>query len=150
MVLKRLVERQEGMTLVIAVIVLITLTMIGLAAVLSSNIAMDVSGNLKAKSSAFHAADACLNYQIRRIKDSGVGTTALTQTLGNGLSCTASAPTSTGGIAGGGTQVGYSLETGASSLSYATYSFTVTGSGPRNTTARIDAVVNLPTTGGGY
>ena len=148
---QRLAQDEQGLTLVIAVMILISLTLIGMGAVTSSNIAMDVSGNLKARAVAFHAAEACMYYQIKRINDSGSSTTALSSfSLGNGVTCSATQPVPGGGLTGASVLDGYSLEEGAESVAYASYSFTVTGNGPRGTVSTMEVDINLPAPGGGY
>ena len=140
----RFIASEKGATLIIAVMILVALTLIGLSLVSSTNIATNASGNLKARSQAYHAAETCLYYQIKNIKDSLIGTPALNYDLGNGLSCTATAPTTTGTILGtGGLLTGYSLEEGSESSTYIAYNFQVTGNGPRNTTSNMDVVIRI-------
>jgi Tfp pilus assembly protein PilX len=157
-------QSERGATLVIAVLVLVVLTLLGLAAVVSSNLASDASGNLKAKTASYHMAEACMYTQIRRIQVSGSGTTALTCApglanaitsgtcdLGTGFTCTATAPTTTGGTGGSsGVLDGYSLESGSAKIGTIPYQFSVTGTGPRGASSVFTVGINLPSSGGGY
>jgi hypothetical protein len=140
------VRSEKGAALVISLLVLFALTIIGLSAIVTSNLSSDVAGNLKTQTQTYHAAEACLYYQIRRIKLGGPTTTALNFDLGNGLTCDATVPSSTGGFAGGGSAIldGYSMEEGAGTVAYVSYFFTVTGNGPRNTTSVMDVTIKLP------
>ena len=149
--MKTLIENEKGMALMIAIIILVATTIIGLGVVMTSNMASDVSGNLKVKTQTLHAAESCLYYQIRRIKDGGSTTTALSNyDLGGGLSCSATEPSTTGGILGGGDILdGFSMEEGSDSIAYVAYSFQVTANGPRNTQSVMDVIIRLPVAAGG-
>lgn len=167
-------KNERGASLIIAVVVLVALTLIGLAAVTTTSLSNDAARNISTKSMAYHMAEACMYAQIERIQRFGGNTCGVTCAPGNsnalgnnnnyptcspattcdmknGLSCTATAPTLVGGTgSSAGVLVGYSLESGSSSIGMIPYSFSVTGTGPRGITSSMVVTINLPAAGGGY
>jgi hypothetical protein len=55
---KSMLRNERGVALVVAVLVMITATLLGVAAVMTSDIEMRISGNQRCSEKAFYAADA--------------------------------------------------------------------------------------------
>ena len=78
MVMKRnfILKNQTGAALVIALIMMIVLTLVGLASTLTSNFEMKISGNKKGSTSAFYASESgiqVLTVNIQNFDSSAAG-----------------------------------------------------------------------------
>ena len=148
---KRLGE-EPGSALIVSVLVLVALTIMGLSLVTSSNLLIDVSGNIKAQASAYQAAESCMYYQIKRIQQVGTATDELNYDLGNGTNCNASEPDFLGAGSGSSALLfaGFSMESGSTGFAYQTFSFNVSGAGDRKTQHDMKVIIRVPTNVTGY
>lgn len=156
-------KNQRGATLIIVMLLLIVLTLVGLALVTTSNIASDVSGNLKASEVAYQAAETCLRLQVRRYKnwvaagrpppepgaiDPG-NVNNVPPTLSNDVTCTCTQPVSIGVLtsfgSGNGGEISYNGGTGGGAPTSGTsnYRIVATGRGPRGSIMTLNATVNF-------
>ena len=65
-ILLRYGKKEEGSVLVVALLILVLLTIIGLAATNTSKIELNISGNEKLHKMAFYAAEAARAYVVKR------------------------------------------------------------------------------------
>jgi len=70
---KRILNDQSGVALVIALMMLIVLTLIGLASVLTSSYEMRLSGNKRGSTDAFYSADSGIQVVLSNIQNFNLG-----------------------------------------------------------------------------
>jgi len=67
--MKRIIRDQSGAALVIALLMMVTLTLIGLGSVFTSTFEIRISGNKRGSTDAFYAADSGVQVLLANIKN---------------------------------------------------------------------------------
>jgi Tfp pilus assembly protein PilX len=65
---KNLLKGQRGVALIIALIILLVLTLIGISAISTTTFETSISGNERAGTDAFYAAEACIQEGIHQLQ----------------------------------------------------------------------------------
>jgi hypothetical protein len=69
---KDILKSQKGVALIIALIILLVLTLIGISAINTTTYETSISGNERAGSDAFYAAEAGIEDYVRQIPTTGI------------------------------------------------------------------------------
>jgi Na+-transporting methylmalonyl-CoA/oxaloacetate decarboxylase gamma subunit len=64
-----LIRKQEGVALVIALLMLLVLTLIGIGSITTTNFETSISGNERVRADAFYAAEAGIQVAINQVPD---------------------------------------------------------------------------------
>ena len=148
------VRREDGIALLIAVLLLLLVSAIGIAAIEHSGGELSSGGRARSSTVAFYGADAGLNVAVNQIAQEPPDLTLFNLTLDDGTAVRsgtradgAPVPLEKGGT--GLPPEGYSLNTGSGYVSRR-YRAEVTATSPGGATAELESQYTKMEVGGGY